>query len=263
MNLKSIVTTISLLATGIMVSGSPSQAFSFTTNFSGTTDSQGKLDPTRDIALNSVTLSNGKTINNFALVKSANIVSNDAWTGGNTGAASSDKGDNASGVKQEAASNSSVVASLGNLNLNNIIDGEDTGSFKMNLSFQQAVSSLFFWERGMNSDLTIQALDQAGNLVGNLFRINRNTWQNAKFSIDTTEIGGAQQVGSRGLSVGDLGLSGPIFGIQVSADASHNGPDFKVAGSAEAVPEPTTMAGLALAGTGLAAARRRRSKPAS
>lgn len=258
MNLKYIVTTISLLATGMMVSGSPAQAFSFSTNFSGTTDSQGNLDSTRDISLNSVTLNNGKTISDFALVKSANIISNDAWTGGNTGAASSDKGDNASGIVQEAATNSSVVASLGNLNLNNIIDGEDSGSFKMNLSFEKAVSSLFFWERGMNSNLTIQALDQAGNLIGSLFQINRSTWQNAQFGIDTTEISGAQQVGSRGISVGDLGLSGPIFGIQVSADASHNGPDFKVVGSAEAVPEPTTMAGLALAGAGLTAARRRK-----
>lgn len=263
MNLKYVVTTISLLATGMMVSGSPAQAFSFSTNFSGTTDSQGNLDPTRDITLNSVTLDNGKTINNFALVKSANIISNDAWQGGDTGAASSEKGDNASGVKEEAATNSSIAASLGNLNLNNIVDGEDTGSFKMNLSFEQAVSSLFFWERGMNSDLTIQALDQAGNLIGNLLRIDRTTWQNAKFGIDTTEILGVQQVGSRGISVGDLGLSGPIFGIQVSADASHNGPDFKVAGSAEAVPEPTTMAGLALAGAGLTAARRRRGKQAA
>jgi hypothetical protein len=68
MNLKYIVTTISLLATGMMVSGAPAQAFSFTTNFSGTTNSQGKLDPTRDIMLNSVTLTNGQTIKNFALL---------------------------------------------------------------------------------------------------------------------------------------------------------------------------------------------------
>ncbi len=258
MNLKQIITTVSILSAGLVVAGSPAQAFSFSTNVSGTYDSAGKLDPTRDIFLNSVKLSNGKSIDQFSLVKSVQIVQNDVWNGGNSGAASSDRGDNASGVKLEKLTNESAVASLGNKNLNNIIDGEDRGSFKMNLFFQQSVSNLFFWERGMNSDLAVQAIDGQGNLLGNLFKINRNTWQNAGYSIDTTEIGGAQTVGSWGLNLSDLGVTGSIAGIQVSADASFNGPDFKVAGSAEAVPEPTTMAGLALAGAGLTAVRRRK-----
>lgn len=258
MNLKHVATTIGFLAGGLVLSGAPAQAFSFTTNFSATYNNQGKLDSTRDITLNSVTLNNGTKIDQFSLVKSAQIVHNDVWNGGNSGAASSDKGDNASGQKRELATDSSVAASLGNRNLNNIIDGEDKGTFKINLFFEQAVSNLFFWERGKNSDLSIQAIDGAGNLLGNLFRINRRTWQSAGYSLNTTEIGGTQAVGSWGLNLNDLGVSGAIAGIQVSADASHNGPDFKVAGSAAAVPEPTTMAGLALAGAGLAAARRRK-----
>ncbi|MDX2231235.1 MAG: exosortase-dependent surface protein XDP2 [Leptolyngbyaceae cyanobacterium bins.349] len=255
MNLKQIVTAASVVATGLIASGAPAQAFSFSTNFSG-------ASATGDITLNSVTMEGGKTVSNFALVQSASIVQNDEWTGGNSGAASSERGDSASGIALEKATNASVAASLGNTNLNNIIDGEDSGAFKMNLFFEQAVSNLFFWERGMNSDLSVQALDASGNLIGSLFKITRDTWTSAGYGINTTEIGETQSVGSWGLSAKDLGVVGSIFGVQVSADASHNGPDFKVAGEAAAVPEPTTMAGLALAGAGFAAARRRKKQAA-
>lgn len=255
MNLKQIVTTAGVIATGLFISGAPAHAFSFSTNSTGD-NAKG------DITLNSVTMEGGKTVNNFALVKSAQVIKNDEWTGGNSGAASSERGDDASGVTLEKVTDESAAASLGNKNLNNIIDGEDAGSFKMNLFFEQAVSNLFFWERGMNSDLSVQALDASGNLIGSLFKITRDTWTSAGFGIDTTEISGTQQVGSWGLSTKDLGVVGSVFGLQVSADASHNGPDFKVVGEAAAVPEPTTMAGLALAGAGFAAARRRKKQSA-
>jgi len=258
MNLKHLLASIGILTAGFMVSTSSAQAFSFTTNLA-----PGSAAPRGDIFLDSVKLNDGSVIKNFSTVQRANILQNDSYTGGNTGAASSDRGDNASGVKAELATNTSVAASLGNLNLNNIIDGEDQGSFKINLSFEKAVSNLFFWERGMNSKLGVQAIDAAGNLIGRFMELNSSTWQYAGYNIDTTEIGGEQRVGSLGVSLADLGVAGPISGIQVSANASYNGPDFKViGGSAEAVPEPTTMAGLALGGAGLAAARRRKMKQA-
>jgi len=258
MNLKYLLAGVGILTAGCMASGNAAQAFSFTTNLT-----PGSAAPTGDIFLDSVRLNDGTTIRNFSVVQTANILQNDSYTGGNTGAASSDRGDTASGVKAELATNTSVAASLGNLNLNNIIDGEDQGSFKINLSFEKAVSNLFFWERGMNSKLGVQAIDSAGNLIGRFLELNSSTWQYAGYSIDTTEISGAQRVGSLGVSLADLGVTGPINGIQVSANASYNGPDFKVVGgAAEAVPEPTTMAGLALAGAGLATARRRKLKQA-
>jgi len=260
MKLRHLFTAFGFLTVGFVMTGSPATAFSFTTNFTATNTASGQPDPTRDILLDSVTLGNGSTLSQFSLVNSAQILHNDLWTGGNTGAASSERGDRASGIAQEVATNASVVASLGNRNLNNIIDTEDSGAFKMNVFFESAVSSLFFWERGMNSDLSVQAIDQSGNLIGSLFRINRNLWQSAGYGINSTEINDTQAVGSWGLGLGDLGVSGPIFGLQLSADASSNGPDFKVAGSSAAVPEPTTMAGLALAGAGIAAARRRKAK---
>lgn len=260
MKLNHLSTAFGFLTLGFVISGSPAQAFSFTTHFTASNTVNGQPDPTRDILLDSVILENGTTVEQFSFVKSAQILHNNVWTGGNTGAASSERGDNASGAAQEVASNDSIAASLGNRNLNNIIDTEDQGAFKLNLFFESAVSSLFFWERGMNSDLSVQAIDQQGNLLGSVFRISRDTWQDAGYSIDSTEITETQRVGAWGLSLGDLGLNSPIFGLQLSADSAYNGPDFKVAGSAQAVPEPTTMAGLALAGAGLVAARRRKAK---
>ncbi len=257
MNLKHFLSGFGLLTAGFVLSGTSAQAFNFTTNLA-----PGSNDPRGDIFLQSVTLGDGTTVSNFSVVNRATIIHNDEWTGGNTGAASSDRGDNASGVKLEAATNASIAASLGNLNLNNIIDTEDTGSFKINVSFERAVSSLFFWERGMNSKLGVQALDSSGNLIGRFLTLDSRTWQYAGFSIDTTEISGAQRVGSLGVSLADLGVSGPIQSIQLTSSRSFNGPDFKVVGATAAVPEPTTMAGLALAGAGMAALRRRQSKKA-
>lgn len=256
MKLKSLLTSLGLLTVGLACSGNSAQAFNFTTNLAS-----GSVDPTRDIFLQSVSLNDGTTISNFSLVSSATIISNDNWTGGNSGAASSDRGDNASGINLERATNTSIASSLGNLNLNNIIDTEDRGTFKINVSFEQAVSSLFFWERGMNSQLGVQALDSNGSLIGNLLTLDSRTWQYAGFGIDTTEIAGAQRVGSLGVSLADLGVNGPIHSIQLTSTSAFNGPDFKViGGSSAAVPEPTTMAGLALAGIGLTTLRRRQSK---
>lgn len=252
MKLTQIFAGIGLLSVGLTLSSAPAQAFTFTTNLA-----PGSAAPTGDIWLKSVTV-NGKTSSDFSLVNKANIVYNDAYNGGNTGAASSDRGDKASGVKAEAATNTSIVQSLGNLNLNNIIDGEDSGSFKINLSFEKAISSLFVWERGMNSKLGVQALDAAGNLIGKFLTLDSSKFAYAGYSIDNTEIGGAQKVGSLGVSLADLGLSGAISSIQLTSTSAFNGPDFKVVGGAAAVPEPTTMAGLALASAGFAAARRRR-----
>lgn len=259
MDLKNVITSVGIAA-ALSVSASAAQAFSFSQQVNGT-NAKG------DIWLESIQVGD-RTIQKSQLsyVAGASIdASSDKWTGGNTGAASSERGDNASGLKTEDASARTVVGSLGNNNLNNIVDGEDKGFFKMNLNFSQAVSNLFFWERGMNSRLKVQALDTTGNLIGKFLVLGSDKfkWNNAGFQIDTTEIGGAQTMGSFGVSLTDLGVSGPINAIQVIAERDYNGPDFKVIGeSAAAVPEPTTMAGLALAGSGLAWARRRKMKQA-
>ncbi len=239
----------------LVLSTTAAHAFSFTTNFTGT-------DPKGDIFLDSVKLGDGSVFSNFSLVTKANIISNDLWTGGNTGAASADMGDRATvGLRQENVDNNGVVAALGNLNLNSIIDTEDSGSFVMDVFFGSIVDQLFFWERGMNSKLDIQALDSKGNLLGNLLNISSRSWNFAGFSIDTKEISGAQRVGSMGVSMADLGVSGPISGIRVVSNGKpYNGPDWKVVGAnATPVPEPTTaLVGLGVVAGAIATSRRRK-----
>lgn len=241
----------------------PSTGFNFTTQFSGS-------DPKGDIWLNGIQYgTTNLKVEDLALVKTVSILQNtptktktgDTVNNNNTGAASTDRGDKASAPMATSGVNNptggEIAAFLGNTNLNNIIDTEDRGSFQMKLTFSQAVSNVFLWERGMNSTLRIQGLigDQA---VGNILALNSKNWGYAGYQIDTTEIGGAQRVGSLGISLDDLGLGEFITGLLVMTDGSKgdNGPDFKVAGEA-AVPEPFTMTGLALGLGGMIAARRR------
>jgi hypothetical protein len=257
MKLSHISAYISLLACSLTaLSTAPAQAFSFTTKYTGN-------DPKGNILLESVLLQDGTAINNFSLVSAAKILQNDLWTGGNSGAASADLGDKATiGVSKEKPQDQHIVSALGNLNLNSIIDTEDTGRSVINVFFDQAVDQLFLWERGQNSKLDVQALDANGNTIGNVLNLYSKNWQYAGFGIDTREIGGVQKVGSIGITLADLGVSGPITGLQVTSKATYNGPDWKVVGSAASVPEPTTIAGLGLVAGLIAASRRKLAKQA-
>lgn len=254
-----IAASVGLIASGaIALFAAPAQAFSFQTNY--TAALSGNNAAKGDILLNSVTLGNGKVISDFSLVASANILSNDIYTGVNSGAASADKGDLATtGLSQEALTDAGAKAVMNNLNLNNIIDTEDQGNFILDLNFAKAVDNIFLWERGMNSRLDVQALDASGNVIGNKLALsNSKNWDYAGYKIDTLEIGSAQKVGSIGVSLADLGLtSGYVSGLRVSSKTSYNGPDFKVMGSVVDVPEPSSLLGLGAVVAGVLATRRR------
>ncbi|NEQ21121.1 MAG: PEP-CTERM sorting domain-containing protein [Microcoleus sp. SIO2G3] len=242
---------IGILA-GSLLATAPAEAaeFGFTTNYSGN-------PPAGDVFLESITLQNGRTISDFLQVDRASILSNDLFTGGQTGGASADLGDAATiGLAEQAIDNAGVVTALGNRYLSSIIDTEDTGRFSIDVGFDAPVSNLLFWERGGNSKLDVQALDSAGNPIGNLLTVSSDTWSSANFSLDTTEVDSPQSVSSIGVQVADLGLTDPIDSIRLTSNADYNGADFKVVGTAS-VPEPGTIAGLAIAGGLLLQVRRR------
>ncbi|GAB1543642.1 hypothetical protein NUACC21_63180 [Scytonema sp. NUACC21] len=270
------------------------QAASFQSNVTVTDGTVG------DIWLNSIT-QNGVTFNNFSFVKEAKILNNtpivlstdpaiqgkETSTPGqynnNTGAMSTEKGDKATSPLPVSGLNNptgaEIAAFLGNNNLSNIIDTEDWGpvqQFTLNLTFDSVIEqdgtgldSLFFWERGMengvgNSDLGVQALDENGNLVGNFITLDRNAQTSAGYSIDTTEIGGAQGVGSWGVSLKQLGVTS-FKSIQLVSKSTYNGPDFKVIARTSAntakTPEPGTLLGLgAIFGTASLVNRRKQNK---
>ncbi|MBW4670181.1 MAG: PEP-CTERM sorting domain-containing protein [Cyanomargarita calcarea GSE-NOS-MK-12-04C] len=251
MKLTNLIASISLVIGSVVMAANSAQAASFTSNVNQKTDSKA------DILLQSIT-QNGTTFNDFTYVSEVKALTNTARknTNVNSGAASTDRGDNATSpvTASEDPDRNELAKFLGNNNLNNIVDTEDDGTFEMDLIFKNAIfanlqgtDSLFFWERNMNSDLLIQAFDQTGMLIGNSLKLLRQSQTNAGFQIDTTEIGSAQKVGNWGVKLEELGVTS-LSGIRViSEGAAFNGPDFKLiarTGVSKSVPEPGMLLGL-------------------
>jgi hypothetical protein len=258
MNFKRISTVTGLLMSSVLLlSKAPAQAasfspFSFETNWSGSA-------PKGDILLESVVV-DGETLDDFSFVSDATIIFNDVFSGGNTGAASSDLGDEAViGLSVEDPSDADVLGSLGNPYLSSIIDTEERGRAIVEVSFANPVSQFFFWERGMNSELLIEALNDVGDVVASyLFDSKSSTY--AGFDLDTKEIDSKQRVGSVGLLL--EGATTQTLRLS-SLGRSFNGPDYKVVAAATTpVPEPVTIAGLGLTAGLLILSRRKVSKSA-
>lgn len=271
MNSRYIAASIGIAAFALVGAGqSPASAFNFTTNYNTefTEDARWK----NNLWLESVEFTDeatgeSKVIKDFTLVESVENVTNDLWTGGNSGAASVDLGDyatldlgNGNIVNHgfEAPDNTQLSAVLSNKNLSNIIDTEDKGNFAMDLYFEKAVDNLFVWERGMNSKMDLQAIDQDGNALGEVVALESSKeWNFAGYKLNTQEIGNTQKVGSLGVSMADLGVDAPLAGVRVfSRGRSYRGPDWKILGSVaakpprdpERVPEPSALLGLMAVG---------------
>lgn len=256
---KSAMTVGAAAACLLMTAGNAS-AFTFKTVWEGE-------PPKGDIYLKSVEVG-GEVIDNFALVNRVENFTNTPYSGGNSGAASSDRGDLASGINVEDATAADIKTSLGNLNLNNIVDTEDSNSakFTMDLYFDKAISKLFIWERGINSKLGVKIGDTT-----KIFGPADFAQGETSYELDTTEIGSKQKVGSYGIDLADFGITGKYTGpVTIFSNmytdengqnyTNFNGPDFKVVGAA-AVPEPATVLGLTAIAGAFVASRRRKSSP--
>ncbi len=279
MNLKFLsISTATLIVSALANFANPAQAFNFTTNF---TASGAPAVSEGDIYLDSVTLSSGEIRTNFSFVKSAKILYNDVYVSGNTGAASIDKTiKGTKGVAQEDLGDldsTALVNALNNRYLSNIVDTEESGAFKFDLMFENLVDNVFLWERGGNGDqygnsqLDLQALDAQGNVIGNVFQADfrkNGLAGNAGYQLKTTEMDqskAAQNVGSLGISLSDLGVSQSIAGVRVVSKQDFKGADWKLMGSRDpktyqSTPEPSIALGLGAAA--LVGTLRKRSKRA-
>lgn len=285
MKAKKIFISAGLVLSTVLGVSSNAQAADFTIDFTPK-----PADPKGDITLTSIT-QNGITLfpdTNLLTVQTAKIVENTPKTLSiNSGAASTDAGDNATKpfpTREDlqagnAQHETEIAAYLGNYNLNNIVDTEDRNSaFKIDVKFNaligsdnRGLDSFFLFERGKNSDIAVQAIDKDGNLVGDIFKVTRNLWKNPapNYAIDTTEVTNRQAVGWYGVSFGNLNLSSTtvLSGLRLIAEKDFNGPDFKVFAQTgnpnpNDIPEPATILGLGSVAA-LAFVRRRQMKKSS
>lgn len=274
--------TVTSAVLAVMVASLPAQAvtfvpFSFTTNVTAsppTEPASGLLnDPTKDILLDSV-VSGGNTTSRFEVVTGARILQNDTYNlpdGTTYGILNSGRGANTvsdpltgEGPSNPVQSGADIVGSLGNLNLNSLVvtrEAASTASFEV--SFDNPVSSFFFWERGGtaggsvagDSDFLVEALSEDSNTVLASYKILRENYTNAGYNISTQVEpilnNGPFNIGSIALSL-DGGTTRTLritsSDNNLGATGGDNGPDIKFAAASVAVPEPTTTIGMLLAG---------------
>jgi hypothetical protein len=150
-------------------------------------------------------------------------------------------------------------------NMSYIIDGEDNGSWTLDLLFtpgtvfsadsDNRTVDMAIIERGGNSDLRIRGIRTDGSVTDSIMMLRTSTGATG-WTLDTLEISGSQTVVGVGISL-DSTWSG-LKGFRFEATNGMNGPDLVAVGVAtnRLIPTPGSVALIAAAG--LAATRRRR-----
>jgi len=222
------------------------------------------------------TVFNGGNFLNFTNGSLVNNVGTFGWTtpiprdmnGSNNYSGNPDRADSASPFTGEG-SNTGTLAEVfgpfgtGYKNLSYIIDGEDNGSWTLDLLFAagQTLSAdsnnstieLAVLERGRNSDFNIYGITTSRTLTAPIF-VPRANVTDAGWNLDTLEIDGAQPVGGVGLSLDSSWTN--LIGFRIESQSSFNGPDIVAVATARPIPTPGSIALLSIGG--LFAKRRRR-----
>lgn len=217
-----------------------------------------------------VRFSGGNLTSNMGSGNWNDLIARDMNTSGNDCWGNPDRADLSTPFTNEASSKgtlSEVFGSpLGYKNLSWIVDGEDFGSYTLDLHFNSSFTlvpdnsagsvELAVLERGGNSDFGVAGitgfnLDGSPILTPSLL-ITRSQTASAGWSLDTLEIGGAQAVHGVGISLPSEW--GALLGVRVTALTSYNGPDIVAVG---AIPTPGAVSLAGLAGV-MAISRRRR-----
>jgi hypothetical protein len=212
---------------------------------------------------------NGQLTNNVGTYGWADPISRDMGTAGNSISANPDRADNASHMGGEGAGTGTLRDVFGEFNgyknMSWIIDGEDAGSYTLDLFYDagsylnadadDSTMEISVLERGGNSDFKVYGIYADGSLTSGIF-VNRNQTARVGWTLNTLEIGSAQQVHGVGISFDDSWDG--LVGVRIQTTSRYNGPDLVAVGSAAAVPTPGVAAVMGVAG--LVAGRRRRTK---
>ncbi|MDX2018405.1 MAG: exosortase-dependent surface protein XDP2 [Planctomycetota bacterium] len=189
--------------------------------------------------------------------------------GNNNHSGNPDRADTATAFLGEAGKTGTLREVFGEFNgyknMSYIIDGEDNGAWTLDLLFggnrlfsadaDHRTVDLAIVERGGNSDLRIRGIRQDGSVTDAIMMMRAQTGR-AGWTLDTLEIGGAQNVVGVGISLDATWAN--LKGFRFEAANGMNGPDLVAVGvgANNIVPTPGSIALLAAAG--LIAGKRRR-----